>query len=130
MISPNQWIAEDAFLSKITIIEIMRPNSGQVCYTSLHNTIEHLMENKTTVLSQCHSESILRKYHQMTSPLVSLQSVKRQDHLKEELKHNASMRLDCIKNRGSKVFALDASQSFSELKAAATLYQIPEFSVP
>jgi Ni,Fe-hydrogenase maturation factor len=40
------------------------------------------------------------------------------------------MKLDCIKNRNSKVYALDASQSFSELKAAATLYQIPEFSVP
>lgn len=40
------------------------------------------------------------------------------------------MRLDCIKNRGCKFFALDASQSFPELKAAATLYRIPEFSVP
>lgn len=40
------------------------------------------------------------------------------------------MRLDCIKNRGSKVYALDTSITFPELKAAATLYQIPEFSVP
>jgi hypothetical protein len=130
MANPNQRISDGSSIARKTFIEMTHSTFGQACYASLHNTIEHRMENKSSVLSQCHSESILRKYHQMTSPLVSLQSAKRQDHLKEELKHNASMRLDCIKNRGSKVFALNASQSFSELKAAATLYQIPEFSVP
>lgn len=40
------------------------------------------------------------------------------------------MKLDCIKNRGSKIYAVDNSLSYAELKAGATLYQIPEFSVP
>lgn len=35
------------------------------------------------------------------------------------------MKLDCIKNKGSKIYALDTSISFSELKAGAAIYQIP-----
>lgn len=40
------------------------------------------------------------------------------------------MKLECIKNRGSKNYVLDNSASFCELKANAVLYQIPEFSTP
>lgn len=86
------------------------------------------MENKA--VSPSRSESILKKYHQLTSPLVSLQAVKRQDTMKEELRQNVSMKLDCIKNRGSKLYALDTTLSYPQLKAAASLYQIPEFSAP
>ena len=42
---------------------------------------------------------------------------------------NASLRLDCIKNRGSGVHELNNS-SYGELKAGAVLYQVPEFSIP
>jgi hypothetical protein len=72
----------------------------------------------------------MQRYHSMTSPLVPLSAAQQQDHLKQELRLNASMRLDCIKNRSSKVYALDSSTSNSDLKAGAILYQIPEFSVP
>jgi hypothetical protein len=94
----------------------------------IYNLIEYRqMENKSvaTGLSPSRSENVLKKYHQMTSPLVSLQSVKRQDLMKEELRQNVSMKLDCIKNRGSKIYALDSSISYTELKAGAALYQIP-----
>jgi hypothetical protein len=95
-------------------------------YVIIYNSIEYLqMENKSNSLSPSGSENILKKYHQLTSPLVSMQSVKKQEVMKEELRHNVSMKLDCIKNRGSKVYALNSSISFSELKAGATLYQIP-----
>lgn len=90
------------------------------------------MENKglAASLSPSRSENILKKYHQLTSPLVSLQSAKRQELMKDELRQNVSMKLDCIKNRGSKIYALDNTISYSNLKAGAVLYQIPEFSTP
>ena len=50
--------------------------------------------------------------------------------MKDELRRNVSMKLDCIKNRGSKIYALDNTISYSDLKAGAVLYQIPEFSTP
>lgn len=85
------------------------------------------MENKfnTTNLSSSRSENILKKYHQITSPLVSMQSAKKQDFMKEEMRQNVGMKLDCIKNRSSKIYALDTTISYSDLKAGATLYQIP-----
>jgi len=42
------------------------------------------MENKpiSQTDSPIQSEKILKKYHQLTSPLVSLQTVKKQDNMK------------------------------------------------
>jgi hypothetical protein len=81
------------------------------------------MENKTSQVVR--RKEALERYHSLTSPLVPLQTVQQQEHAKQEVRLNASMRLDYIKNRGSKVYALDTNQSFSDLKAGAILYQIP-----
>lgn len=70
------------------------------------------MEKPARELTQ-RSETLLKKYHQLTSPIVSLSTSKQQDSLKEELKRNVSMKLDCIKNRGSKIYALDAATSYA-----------------
>jgi len=59
-----------------------------------------------------------------------MHTVKQQECLKDELKNNVNTKLENIKNRGSKLYALDTSLSFSELKASSILYQIPEFSTP
>ncbi len=85
------------------------------------------MENKnnTGTLCSSRSQNILKKYHQITSPLVSLQAAKKQDLMKDQMRQNVGMKLDCIKNRSSKIYALDTTVSYSDLKAAATLYQIP-----
>ncbi len=85
------------------------------------------MENRTATinLSSSRSENILKKYHQLTSPLVSLHSAKKQDLMKEEVRQNVGMKLDCIKNRGNKIYALDTTIPYSDLKAGAALYQIP-----
>ena len=40
------------------------------------------------------------------------------------------MKLDSIKQRSNKLFAIDTTTSMNELKAGAILYQIPEFSAP
>lgn len=59
-------------------------------------------------------DNILKKYSQLTSPLVSLQSAMRQEHLRSELKTNVSMKLETMKSgRGSKIYALNNSTSFS-----------------
>lgn len=40
------------------------------------------------------------------------------------------MKIDCLKNKPTKMFAFDTAIPFSQLKANAILYQIPEFSTP
>lgn len=35
------------------------------------------------------------------------------------------MRLDCIKQKSNKVFAIDTNTANTELKAGAVLYQVP-----
>jgi hypothetical protein len=87
---------------------------------------------KTThlALASSRSESLLSKYRQLTSPIVSLHTLKRQDGLKDELKNNITTKLENIKGHGSKLYALDTSLSFAQLKASTVLYQIPEFSTP
>lgn len=82
-----------------------------------------MIENKPSKSIPSRTET-LQRYHSLTSPLVPLQTAQLQDSLKHELRHNTSMRLDCIKNRNSKIYALESS-SFSELKAGAIVYQIP-----
>ena len=62
------------------------------------------MENKKPQTTN--RKETLERYHSLTSPLVPLQTVQMQEHAKQEVRHNASMRLDYIKNRGSKVYAL------------------------
>ena len=86
------------------------------------------MENKSPPQLSSRTET-LQRYHSMTSPLVQLQALQKQESLKQELRNNASMRLDHIKNRNSKLYAIDTN-SQNELKASAILYQIPEFSSP
>ena len=74
--------------------------------------------------SQVASKETLQRYHGMTSPLVALTTAQHQSKVKQEVRLNASLRLDCIKNRNSKVYELQNS-SYSELKASAILYQVP-----
>lgn len=52
------------------------------------------------------------------------------DILKDELKNNVSMKLDCIKNRNVKNYNFERHSQYSELKADSILYKIPEFSTP
>jgi hypothetical protein len=87
-----------------------------------------MMENKATQPLPTRTET-LQRYHNLTSPLVALQAAQQQESLKQEFRNNASMRLEHIKNRSSKIYALD-SNSQAELKASSILYQIPEFSTP
>ena len=54
----------------------------------------------------------LEKYHNMTSPLVPLHVAQQQEQAKQEIRLNASLRLDCIKNRSAKLSTLE-NQSFS-----------------
>ena len=46
-----------------------------------------------TGLASARSESLLKKYRQMTSPIVSMHVVKQQEGLKDELKTNVSTKL-------------------------------------
>ena len=88
------------------------------------------MEKGSSGSKNCRSEALLRKYHQLTSPLVSLNTSKRQEGAKEELRKNASLRLNAMRNGKTSVYSLEGSDSMADLKASAAVYQIPEFSVP
>ena len=61
---------------------------------------------------------------------MSLQASKKQDSAKDELKKNASMRLNAIKSGKTSVYSLEGQTSMTDLKASAAVYHIPEFSVP
>lgn len=71
------------------------------------------------------AENIFKKYHKLTSPLVSLSVAKKQDKLKEELRNNVSRKIECMTTKGPKMYTQDNSKSFAELKAGAALYHIP-----
>jgi hypothetical protein len=50
---------------------------------------------------------MLKKYHQLTSPIANLQIVKQREGIREEIKNNVSMKIDYLKNRGGKVYTLN-----------------------
>ena len=62
------------------------------------------MENNSS--QKIKRKNLLQKYHALSSPLVSLTTAKQNKQAAQEVRLNASMRLDSIKNR-TKVYALD-----------------------
>lgn len=58
-------------------------------------------------ISSNSSQSLLRKYRQITSPIVSMHILSNQEYIKDELKTNVNAKLQNIKNRGTKPYTLD-----------------------
>ena len=80
------------------------------------------MENNS--IHHAKKKDVLQHYHNLTSPLSSLQLANQKEQAAQEVRLNASVRLDSIKTRGSKV-QTQRAESFADLKAASVLYQIP-----
>ena len=59
------------------------------------------MENSST--HSLKKKDVLQHYHNLTSPLSSLHLVHQKEQAAQEVRLNASVRLDSIKTRGSKV---------------------------
>jgi len=42
-----------------------------------------------------------------------MQAVKQRDSIKDEIKNNVTLKIDCLKNRGSKIYALNTTVPFT-----------------
>ena len=62
------------------------------------------MENNSS--QKIKRKDLLQKYHTLSSPLVSFNSAQKHQQAAQEVRLNASMRLDSIKNK-AKVYAID-----------------------
>jgi hypothetical protein len=73
--------------------------------------------NNKTFLYQNSKEDVVKKYHQLTSPLLGLEAIQKKDVRKIKAKDNMVMRMQHLK--GQKIDTYDKEISFVSLKAGS-----------
>ena len=74
--------------------------------------------------------TLLRKYQQLTSPLLDMETQKANEATKSQLRTNMPVRLNALQSNNHKIINPHSLSNFAEVKAQSIIYRIPEFSTP